>query len=172
MELFIPSLLLLLFTGVIVYGILPRFTITYVLALSVILLAYVLKVHYTSFADEYRYSTWQTIFTGYAPYMMLFFLIMFIIIAAVNIFTGRNGGSTPTSLIPTVSPLPSATTATNPITSALNTTIRTVSSGVSSAATGIANLGEGVVKSVNTALTGKSNSNRSYNLTSLVSTPR
>jgi hypothetical protein len=157
MELFIPSLLTLLILGFIVYGVLPRATVPVILTVSVLILCFVLYNHYFAFNYEYRYSTWQEIFKQYSSFIMVGILIVFIIIAAVTTFKSGLGSSSPT--IPSAVPLPSANTATNPVTSALNTAIRNVSNSVESA-----------INTVSNSFSG--NNRKNYNLSPLVTTPK
>ncbi len=175
MELFIPSLLLLLITALIVYGVMPRLTIPYVLLLSLIVLIVVLRSHYSLFSSEYRYSTWQYIFKDYASFTIIGVLIFMIIIAAITIFSkSRSATAFPTSLIPAAGVLPSATSATNPVTSALNTAIRTVSDTVETATNVASNAVTNTAKMVSnaaSAVTGRKNVS-SYNLSALTRTPR
>jgi hypothetical protein len=155
MELFIPSLFVLLIAGLFSFLIIPRLSVPIVLFVSMIILVYVLRNHYSLFYNEYRYSTWQYTLKQYAPYVMILFL--FIIIFTSSSFASFDGISEPPT---SFSPLPPASTATNPITSALNTGMRSISN-VASSVTGA------ITEAVNSNASKNSKSSSTYNLTSL-----
>jgi hypothetical protein len=158
MELFIPSLLLLIVCGIIAFAVVPKFTTPAILLVSMLIFVYVLYYHYTTFAYEYQYSTWQLQLTQYAPFLMIFALIGFIFMAFGFIFQSGGGNSSPISQLPL---LPTSSSATNPVTGAINTGLRGASNVVSNASSAIKNI-----------FTGKKNNSQSYNLTSLLSTPK
>lgn len=83
MEIFLPSILIVLLAGVVVFTILPRFGPLVLTVISIILLMFGVYHHYNLFYDEYRLSTWQTTSTFLAPALVLgvalFFLLGYIL---------------------------------------------------------------------------------------------
>lgn len=160
MELFIPSLLVLVIISLFVFLIIPRMSIPVILFFSALILVYVLQNHYNLFYNEYRYSTWQYNIQQYAPYVIILVLIVFVF-TSVGIAT-YTGYSAPTTM-PEIPSLPSAASATNSFTSAINNGIKAVSS----AATSVTNKVTDAVNNLSRKNT-KNNSSSTYNLTSLL----
>jgi hypothetical protein len=132
MELFLPGLLVLLISSIFVFMVLPRMgTVVLALACGLTLVA-VLLHHYNMFASEYRLSTWQNGLAAYAPLIILAFAIIIVIGVAVSLFTGNSVAETIQAPIETIqsgitaslNAMPSAVTATNPVTSAVNSAIK------------------------------------------------
>lgn len=123
MKFFLPSLIALIIAAVIVFAVLPRLAAPILVALSLGILAFALYQHVTLFRAEYALSTWQEQLKFYAPFVMIAGLLL-----AVLTYFGVLASGTPTALasptFPSPSVLPPASTATNPVTAALNTGIR------------------------------------------------
>lgn len=142
MELFLPGLLVLLISSIFVFMVLPRMGTVFLAVVCGIALASVILHHYTLFASEYRLSTWQNGLAAYAPMILLGIAILIIIGVAVSLFTGKSVAETIQAPIQTIqsgitasmNAMPSASTATNPITSVVNTVIKNTSSAFSSGA--------------------------------------
>jgi hypothetical protein len=162
MELFIPSLLVLLIAGLLAFLIIPRSTVPVVLGVSLLILLYVLNDHYGKFYNEYRYSTWQYTAQGYAPYVIVAILILFIL--TTSSFTLHSSGWQTQVQTPT---LPTATSATNPVTSAINSGIRAVSSTAAAATTAVTNTVAAATSAVKNAGKNK-NSGSAYNISALL----
>ena len=165
MELFIPSLLVLLILSLFVFLIAPRMSIPFVLFFSMVILVYVLRNHYYLFHHEYRYSTWQYTLQQYAPYVIVFVLAVFIF-TSVGITTYNGQSVIPTSM-PEIPPLPSASSATNSVTSAINNGLKAVSE----TATKVKNTVSDTVSNLtrtNMSKNAKPSSSSTYNLTSLL----
>lgn len=112
--------------------VLPRMgTVVLAVACGLTLVA-VLLHHYNMFASEYRLSTWQNGLAAYAPLIILAFAIIIVIGVAVSLFTGNSVAETIQAPIETIqsgitaslNAMPSAVTATNPVTSAVNSAIK------------------------------------------------
>jgi hypothetical protein len=161
MELFIPSLLVLLIAGLLSYLIIPKLSVQIVLILSFIILVIVMKNHYTLFYNEYRYQTWTVQLKEYASYVIVGVLIIFIFSSMSFILQSATTSALGGNIIPEVAPLPSASTATNPVTSVINSAINSASSLAKSAQTTITNVVSGTNKS-------RTNGQSSYNLTGLM----
>jgi hypothetical protein len=164
MELFIPSLLILLILYLFLFLIAPRLSIPFILFLSMVVLVYVLRNHYFLFYNEYRYSTWQYTLQQYAPYVIVFVLSVFIFTSVgITTYTGQ---PTPTKM-PEIPPLPSAASATNSITSAINNGLKTVSETATKVTNTVSNTVSDLVKK-NNSNTKNQGSSSTYNLTSLL----
>ena len=59
MELYIPSLLVLLFAGIVIFFLLPNFSSTFIGIVIIAMLVIVAYEHRYYFKDEYALSTWQ-----------------------------------------------------------------------------------------------------------------
>ena len=161
MELFIPSLLVLLIISLFVFLVIPRMSIPIILFFSMVSLVYVLRNHYYLFYSEYRYSTWQYTLQQYAPYVIVFVLAVFIF-TTVGITTYR-GNSVPTSMPETPS-LPSASSATNVVTSVINSGMKAASD----AAAAVTNTVSNITKTNLAKNTRNQGTSSTYNLTSLL----
>ena len=147
--------------------IIPKFSPLIIVILSCILLVAGTYHHFTLFKNEYKQSTWQDALTLFAPGIMILVILLYIFIAITGIF---EEGSIPVPTLPTME-LPSAETATNPVTAALNSTISAVNSVANSAANTVAsvtnsatNAAESVANSVvNSVGLGKRNNNSRNN---------
>jgi len=161
MELFIPSLLILVIVCLFAFLIVPRMSIPIILFFSMITLVYVLRNHYYLFYNEYRYSTWQYNLQQYAPFVIVFVLAIFIF-TTVGITTYR-GNSVPTTM-PEIPPLPSASSATNSVTSVINNGMKAASDAVTAVTDTVSNITKtNVAKNVR-----NQGSSSTYNLTSLL----
>lgn len=140
MELFIPSVLLLLFTAGVVFFILPRFGAPVLAVISVALLVFGIYQHMNAFGTEYRLSTWQVGLTAYAPFILVGGLILVIAFYLVSLMT--SGGSTAPNIpeMPTVADMPTANTATNAVTAGVNNALKGITNVAGNAAAGIANV--------------------------------
>jgi hypothetical protein len=120
MELFLPSVIVLLLSAAVVFFLLPKFGPATLAIVSAILLAFGLYQHYSTFKTEYRFSTWQL--TAFSPYYLIVGLL--VVLAIFFLYTIPIGGSSeaavPNVEIPTVANMPSANTSTNALTGAIN----------------------------------------------------
>jgi hypothetical protein len=136
MEIFLPGLLVLLISALFVFMVLPRMGPIVLAIVCAVAVVGVLIHHYSMFAPEYRLSTWQNGLAAYAPVILLAVAILIIIAVAVSLFTGKSVTETIQAPIQTIQSgitasieaMPSASTATNPVTSALNTAIKNTKS--------------------------------------------
>jgi hypothetical protein len=124
MEFFLPSILFLLVACGIVFFVIPRFGPLVLAVVALILLGLGVYNHYSLFQSEYRMSSWQYGAVAYAPYIMIGALVLSIILYLfylAPVSPNSNNGSAPSVN------LPSAESATNPITSGINTMMRQAS---------------------------------------------
>lgn len=142
----------------------PRMSIPLVLFFSMVTLVYVLRNHYYLFYHEYRYSTWQYTLKQYAPYVIVFVLAVFIF-TSVGITTYNGQPVIPTTM-PEIAPLPSASSATNVVTSTINTGLKAASD----TATAVSNTVSDAVTNLTRRNVSKNTktSSSTYNLTSLL----
>jgi len=132
MELFLPGLLVLIISALFVFMVLPKMGNVVLSVVCGLSLVAVLLHHYNVFAPEYRLSTWQNGLAAYTPFIVMFFAVLIIIGVAVSLFTGKSVTETLQAPIETiqsgisasVQAMPAASTATNPVTSAINTSIK------------------------------------------------
>ena len=125
MEFFLPSILFLLVACGIVFFVIPRFGPLVLAIVSLILLGLGVYNHYSLFQTEYRLSTWQMGAVAYAPYVMIGALVLSIILYLF--YLAPVGANANNSSAPSMS-LPSAESATNPITSGINNMMRQANS--------------------------------------------
>jgi len=132
MEIFLPGLLVLLISAIFVFMVLPRMGTVILAVVCAVALVGVLIHHYSMFSSEYRLSTWQNGLAAYAPLVLLALAILIIIAVAVSLFTGIPVSAAIQAPIETIQSgitasiqaMPSASSATNPITSAVNSVIK------------------------------------------------
>jgi hypothetical protein len=123
MELFFPSVIVLLLAAAVVFFVFPRFGPATLAIISAVLLAFGLYQHYTTFGTEYRFSTWQLV--SFAPYLMVGGLLLVIAIFLLYTLPVGTANTAPTVNVPTVEDMPPANTSTNMLTSGINKTLNT-----------------------------------------------
>ena len=134
MELFLPSIIIILLSAFFIFMILPRMGSTILLVTSILSLFLVAYNHYNMFYDEYRLSTWQQGISAYAPWLVVFLSFAFLAGAIQHIYAGpANYSSTSAepsivekiseSVSDSIKNMPSAQTATNVVTAAVNNAI-------------------------------------------------
>lgn len=128
MELFIPSVLLLLLAAAVVFFVLPRFGAPMLAVISVALLAFGIYQHMNAFGYEYKMLSWQYGLMNYAPYIMvggLLLVIAFYLVTSSQ-FGKANAGTTAPSMpeMPTIAEMPNANTATNTVTAGVNNALK------------------------------------------------
>jgi len=167
MELFIPSLAVLLMAGLIVFLIVPRLGAPILAVLSVLLLVYGVYHHIKIFSSEYRYSTWQERLKFYGPFVIIGGLILAILFYMLFLFTSVGPSALPASNIPmNVGSKNAMTSVTNTVTNTVKNVTEAVSNAVGSVGTAVTNTVSNVV--------GKNNSNNKgvfQNLGGILSTP-
>jgi hypothetical protein len=147
MQLFIPSILVALVGIIIVVIVLPNFSPLIIVLVSTILLVVGTYHHYMLFQNEYKQSTWQDGLVRFAPGIMILAILLYLFIGITGLFSD---GSVPVPSMPTMD-LPSADSATNPVTAALNSTISAVNSAANSVSTTVGNAANSVSNSLGNA---------------------
>jgi hypothetical protein len=122
MELFLPSLLIILLAAIVVFTVIPKFAPMTLTIISIVLLVLGVGHHYKLFKDEYRLSTWQTS-SFIAPALVLGVALFFILGYLLSYF----GSGVP---IPTIPNIPSV----GEITNGLGSAASSVSTAVTNAA--------------------------------------
>jgi len=87
MELFLPSLFVLLMSGVFVFAIVPKITPKIIFILTVIFFCIAVYAHYMMFKHEYLISPWRDNLKNYIPIIFGVIITVGILIATLNIFT-------------------------------------------------------------------------------------
>lgn len=158
MEFFIPSLVLFLVSIGITFAIAPKATPIMAAILSIIFLTYGVYQHYKLFAYEYRLSTWQEGLKIYAPAIMIFAIILYIIYGILAFFTG---GVVPIPSIPNVN-IPSVGNVTSQLTNSINNVTNSITSTANNMLSLNNNKGNSVVNNIATSL-GLNNKNKKNN---------
>ena len=121
MELFLPSVLVLLVAAAVVFFVFPSLGPATLAIVSALLLTLGLYQHWAQFGVEYRLSTWWIPLMNYAPYVMVAGLLVAIAIYILYLLPANSQNSTVASVpMPTVANMPSANTSTNPVTAGIN----------------------------------------------------
>ena len=138
MEIFLPSLIIILILAFFVFLVLPRTGPMVLAVVSLIALIAAGVHHYTLFASEYKLSTWQYGLAAYTPWVVLGVSFLFIISSLMFMFSSSDSKSkiletitTPMEAIQTAvtnsaAAMPSAASATNTITAGINRVINSV----------------------------------------------
>lgn len=138
MEIFVPSLIIFIIAGLYVFLVLPRLGPMVLAVVSLLALVLAGINHYSMFYNEYKLSTWQYAVAAYTPWLILGLALITMIAAIIFMFTGSGGAtkvmnavSTPMEAIQeavgnSVTNMPSANSATNPITAAINSVVANV----------------------------------------------
>ena len=121
MELFLPSVLVLLLAAAVVFFVFPSLGPMTLAIVSAVLLTLGAYQHWAQFGVEYRLSTWYLGLMAFAPYVMVGGLLLAIAIYLLYLLPANSQNSTASSLpLPTISNMPSASSSTNSITSGIN----------------------------------------------------
>lgn len=126
MELFLPSILVAILASLIVIFLIPRLSPILIVIIASILLYVGMTQHFSMFWDEYKQSTWQQNLKLFAPGIMIAAIVIFVLYGILSFF---KGGVVPIPSMPAME-MPSANTATNPVTAAINTVMNTVHNAV------------------------------------------
>jgi len=159
MELFLPSILVALIAIIFIIVVIPKFSPLIIAIIAGILLYVGMTQHLQMFWNEYEQSTWQKSLTLFAPGIMIAAIILFVIYGILSFFSG---GSVPVPSLPTME-LPSANTATNPVTAALNTVMNSVGDAAASVSEAVTDVVNGVTNDVTNNTKRNSRNNNSSN---------
>ena len=136
MELFLPSILISILAILVVILLIPKFSPLIIVVLAAILLYVATTQHLNMFWDEYKQSTWQQNLKLFAPGIMIAAVVIFVLYGILSFFST---GVVPIPSMPSME-MPNASTATNPVTAAINTAMNTVNDVVTTAANAVSNL--------------------------------
>ena len=136
MELFLPSILISILAILVVILLIPKFSPLIIVVLAAILLYVATTQHLNMFWDEYKQSTWQQNLKLFAPGIMIGAVVIFVLYGILSFFST---GVVPIPSMPSME-MPNASTATNPVTAAINTAMNTVNDVVTTAANAVSNL--------------------------------
>ena len=87
MELFIPSLLILLISSAVVIGVIPRITPFFIFILVVIFFGISVYAHYKMFKYEYSINLWRDLMASSVNIVLGVVLAIGILVATLNLFT-------------------------------------------------------------------------------------
>jgi hypothetical protein len=161
MEFFLPSLLILVISAVVVFAFIPRLAPIILLILSIALLSFGVYHHYSIFKDEYRFSTWQESLKSYGPAGIIVVIVVMLILFILSFF---NGVSVPVPAMPelpampampAMPELPSVTEALNTMKNAMQNTVENIKSNI---------MGNETQRNINTGENRNQNANRRRNI--------
>ena len=131
MEFFVPSLLILVLSTLMVFWLIPKFGPVTMLVISIILLTFTVYHHISLFKTEYTQSSWPSFLSAYSPYFILGFLLLFILFF---IFSSYGGAAVPVPSINT-----SAGSVAGSVTGAANSIVESITNTISNATNTIKN---------------------------------
>ena len=127
MDFFIPSLFVLLFAGILVFLVIPRFGLVSMIIISIILLFFSVSHHIKMFKSEYTLSTWPMLLSTYGPYFVLGSLLLFILFF---IFSSFGSASVPVPEMPAIPNTTSIASSANSIINSIKTTVSNVTNNI------------------------------------------
>ena len=146
MELFLPSLIILLLAALFSFFVVPRLGATVLVVVSILALIAAGVHHYSMFSSEYQLSTWQLGLQANAPWVVLGLALVFLLAAMFYMFGGEGTKASISQAVSTplaslqqaseasVAAMPSAASATNALTAALNRGLNAVAPGANTGA--------------------------------------
>jgi hypothetical protein len=123
MELFLPSILVFILAALMVFLVLPQLNSIMLVVMAGLLVLLGTYHHFKIFWDEYRQSTWQESLKIFAPGVIIAMIFVYLFFAIASFYMGGKATASPPPI-----ELPSAESATNPITAAINTSLSAVNS--------------------------------------------
>ena len=153
MEFFLPGLLIFILAVGITAALAPHFTPLFTAVLSIVFLCYGVYDHYQLFASEYRLSTWQDTLIIYAPAVMIFGTIIFVIYGILAFFTSGHVpvpdlSSLSNISVPSVESISQYTTnSMNGIKKSISSSINSVTNAVSKSANSYQNKNKNITRS-------------------------
>ena len=137
MELFLPSLIILVLVALFSFFVVPRMGATILVVVSILALIAAGVHHYAMFSSEYALSTWQLGLQANAAWVVLGFALVFVLAALFYMFGSPGQASavaTPLKSLQaaaeaSVAAMPTAASATNSVTAALNRGLNAIAPG-------------------------------------------
>jgi hypothetical protein len=115
MQLYIPSIFVVLLAIVVIIGVIPRMSPIIIVSFSIIALIYTAYNHYNMFKGEYKNISIGNALTALAPFLIVG-AILFFILGYLLFLIKRNKAPS----LPVVEATPSSQSATNPLTYAVS----------------------------------------------------
>lgn len=115
MEIFLPSLFVVLIAYLVSTMLIPKMSPVVLMGGIIFLLSFSIYNHYTLFSNEYRVMTWLDMAKSFAPSLMIVFVIVLMLGYIIYAYTTGSLGSLPT---PSTN-IPPPDTATNSVTEAI-----------------------------------------------------
>lgn len=148
MELFLPSLLIIVLAAIVVFTIIPKFAPLTLTIVSIVLLIFGIVHHYKLFYDEYRLSTWQTS-SFVAPALVIGVALFFILGYILSYF----GSGVPVPTLPNVPSVAEITTGIGNAASSAATAVTNAANKAVNTVTNVANRGtSGITNTINNSL--------------------
>lgn len=88
MELFLPSFLVIVVAGIIVFGIIPRFSPFFVFVLCATFLFISISIHLSMFSDQYKSLLSTGLLQGSSSGIIIAIIVIGVILAVLNLFSG------------------------------------------------------------------------------------
>ena len=137
MELFLPSLIILVLVALFSFFVVPRMGATILVVVSILALIAAGVHHYAMFSSEYALSTWQLGLQANAAWVVLGFALVFVLAALFYMFGSPSQAAavaTPLKSLQvaaeaSVAAMPTAASATNAVTAALNRGLNAIAPG-------------------------------------------
>jgi hypothetical protein len=115
MQLYIPSIFIVLLALIVIVGVIPKMSPMIITVLSIVALIYVGYNHYSIFKKEYKKITIGTSLIALAPFLIVGAILFFIFGYILYLIQQNKSPS-----LPAVEPAPSSQSATNPLTYAVS----------------------------------------------------
>jgi hypothetical protein len=167
MELFLPSFLILLLASIVVFTVIPRFSIHVLAVISFGLLSFGAYNHWSTFKSEYKLATWHEPLKQIAPAIVLGVMMLFVLSYALSFF-GDTGIPVPA--------LPELTAVTNSATSTIGNAVTGIANTVKNVAVGAVNTVGNIASKATNVVSGgtaglrntfRRNNNMGFNIGSL-----
>jgi hypothetical protein len=93
MELFVPSILILLAAAILMFGVFPNTSPFVLVVIAIALLVAAGYHHHVLFQDEYKLSTWQNSVTSATVPFLITVIVLFMVGYLLNFFGGRSAAA-------------------------------------------------------------------------------
>lgn len=93
MELFVPSILILLAAAILMFGVFPNLPPSFLAVIAVLLLVAVGYHHHILFQEEYALSTWQNSVTNATVPFLVAVIVIFMIGYLLNFIGGKRSAA-------------------------------------------------------------------------------
>ena len=88
MELFLPSLIILIIAGFFVFFVIPRVSPLIIFILCIVFLFIVVQAHYNMFKDEYKLNTWRDQLKVLATPILISIIVLGVLFSSLHFILG------------------------------------------------------------------------------------